>query len=329
MMRAVPLELAPPVGPSAKAVMDRASGENFPVAMRVLARAERRRLLAVYGFARLADELGDDHLIASTERLAALDWLEHELNRAYAGEARHPLLVRLQATLAECALPRGPFVRLVEANRLDQRVARYETWEQLRAYCELSANPVGELVLGVFGLATPERVALSNEVCTALQLAEHLQDVGEDLVHGRVYLPEADLERFGCSRDQLAGLGARAGLDLDLRGVPADSTTPGEDSGRAADRLRAVISFEVARARELLAAGVPLVAGVGGRPKLAVAAFVAGGRAALEEIAGARFDVLGGVPQAGRARRLRALARVLGESRARAGGGSRAGVEAR
>lgn len=316
MMRAVPLQLSPPAGPSARAVMERASGENFPVAMRVLARAERRRLLAVYGFARLADELGDDRRIPSPDRLAALDWLEHELNRAYAGEARHPLLVRLQATLAECALPREPFVRLIEANRTDQRVVCYRTWEQLRGYCELSANPVGELVLAVFGLVTPERVALSNDVCTALQLAEHLQDVGEDLERGRVYLPEADLVRFGCSREQLAGLGARAGLSVDLRGVPAGSPTQGEDLERSADRLREAIAFELARGRELLAAGVPLVAGVGGRPKLAVAAFVAGGRAALEQIERARCDVLGGVARASHARRVRALVSVLAESRA-------------
>jgi squalene synthase HpnC len=316
MMDAVPLELLPPASPSAKAVMARASGENFPVAMRVLARADRRRLLAVYGFARLADELGDNHRMPPPDRLAALDWLEHELSRAYAGEAKHPLLVSLQATLAECPLPREPFVRLIEANRTDQRIARYGTWEQLRAYCDLSANPVGELVLGVFGLATPERIALSNEVCTGLQLVEHLQDVGEDLTRGRVYLPEADIVRFGCSRDQLARLGARAGLSVDLRGVPAGLSTQEEDFERAADRLCAVISFEVARARELLAAGVPLVAGVSGRPKLALAAFVAGGRAALEEIARARFEVLGGGVRASNARRLRALVSVLAESRA-------------
>jgi squalene synthase HpnC len=312
MMSAVPLELSPPAGPSAQAVMERAGSENFPVAMRMLARVERRRLLAVYGFARLADELGDE---LGGDRLAALDWLEHELDRAYKGEARHPLLVRLQGVLGECPLPREPFMRLIEANLTDQRVARYETWEQLRAYCELSANPVGELVLGVFGLATPERIALSNEVCTALQLAEHLQDVAEDLVRGRIYLPEADLLRFGCSQEQLARLGARAGLDVDLRGVPVGSPTPGKDFEGATDRLREAISFEVARGRELLAAGVPLVAGVRGRPKLALAAFVAGGRAALEEIARARFEVLGGVAQASRAKRLRALASVLAESR--------------
>jgi squalene synthase HpnC len=315
MTGAVALELSPPPGPSAQAVMERAGGENFPVAMRVLARADRRRLLAVYGFARLADELGDDPAGTPASRLAALDWLEQELDRAYAGRARHPLLVRLQATLAELPLPREPFVRLVEANRRDQRVARYETWEQLRGYCELSANPVGELVLAVFALATPARIALSNEVCTALQLVEHLQDVGEDLVRGRLYLPEADLARFDCSREQLAQLGAHAGLGVDLRGVPAGSSTQGEDFERAAARLRELISFEVARGRELLAAGIPLVAGVAGRPKLALAAFVGGGRAALDQIARARFEVLGGVAQATRAQRLRALAGVLVESR--------------
>jgi squalene synthase HpnC len=316
MMRVVPFELSPPASPSARAVMERAGGENFPVAMRVLARADRRRLLALYGFARLADELGDSYGAMPADRLAALDWLEQELDRAYVGRARHPLLVRLQATLAECVLPREPFVRLIEANRVDQRVARYQTWEQLCAYCELSANPVGELVLHIFDLATPERIALSNDVCTALQLTEHLQDVGEDLAHGRVYLPEADLARFGCSQEQLARLGARAGLGVDLRGVPAGSSTPGEDFERVADRLREAISFELARARKLLSSGVPLLTGVRARRKLALAAFVAGGRAALDGIERAGFEVLGGVVQVGRARRLRALARVLAESRA-------------
>jgi len=163
--------------------MARAENENFPVASRLLARRTRSHLLAVYGFARLVDELGDS---LAGDRLAALDWLERELDRAYRGEAEHPLLKRLQPTLRACSLPRGPFVRLIEANRVDQRVSRYETWEQLRRYCELSANPVGELVLGVFGQATPARVALSDSICTALQLAEHCQDVVEDRDRGRV-----------------------------------------------------------------------------------------------------------------------------------------------
>jgi squalene synthase HpnC len=292
-MHAAALRLSPPATPGMQAVMARAGAENFPVATRLLARADRRHLLAIYGFARLADELGDE---LEGDRLAALDWLEAELDRAYRGAARHPLLVRLQATLLERTLPRTAFVRLIDANRLDQRVSRYRTWAQLQSYCRLSANPVGELVLGVFGLATPARIALSDEVCTALQLIEHLQDVGEDLQRGRIYLPEEDLVRFGCTHEQL--------------------TDQGEDFARTAQGLRETIAFECTRARGLLAGGVPLVAGCAGRPKLALAAFVAGGRAALEQIERARTPVLFGVAPAGRVRLARAFARVLAESRA-------------
>ncbi len=315
MMRAASLELCPAALPSARAAMERAGGENFPVAMRVLARSDRRRLLALYGFARLADELGDELAGTPAQRLAALDWLEAELDRAFAGRARHPLLVRLQEAIGECELPRDPLLRLIEANRVDQRVAHYDTWEQLRSYCELSANPVGELVLHAFRLATPARIALSNDVCTALQLAEHLQDLAEDLGRGRVYIPEADLARFASSREQLAMLGARAGVGGDWGGVLAAGNARGEDPGRAGERLREALSFEVARARGLLASGVPLVADIGGRRKLAIAGFVAGGRAALDGIERAGFQVLGGIAPASRARRLRALSSVLAESR--------------
>jgi squalene synthase HpnC len=311
MMRTVPLELTPVQAPSARTVMEQESGENFPVAMRVLSRMRRRRLLAVYGFARLADELGDE---LAGDRLAALDWLEGELDRAYAGSARHPLLVRLQQTLAECALPREAFVRLIDANRLDQRGRRYESWEQLQAYCSLSANPVGELVLGVFELVSPERIELSDRVCTALQLVEHIQDLGEDVRRGRYYLPAQDLARFDCSHEQLTQLCSQCGHDLDLKGVPVLSPTPGEDFSRRSVRLREAIAFEVARARTLLAAGLPLVAGAHGRPKLALAGFVAGGEAALEAIGRADFDVLGAVARPTAGRRMRLVASVLARS---------------
>jgi len=306
MMDAVLLQLSPPEIPGASAVMGRAGGENFPVAGRALSRAHRHGLLAVYGFARLADEIGDE---LEGDRLAALDWLEGELDRAYAGEARHPLLRRLQETLAEHALPREPFARLIEANRVDQRVSRYETWEQLQAYCELSANPVGELVLGVFDLATAERIALSDRVCTALQLIEHLQDVGEDLARGRIYLPERDLARFGSSHEQLTRMGVEGGLG-------SGSLVPGARGGRSGEdgpgaSVRDVVVFETGRARKLLAVGPALVASVPGRAKLAVAAFVAGGEAAVEQIERARYEVLGGVPQARAWRRGWALGRVL------------------
>jgi squalene synthase HpnC len=312
MMHSAPLELTPAQAPSVGAVMEQAGRENFPVAMRVLSRVHRRRLLAVYGFARLADELGDE---LAGDRLAALDWLELELDRAFDGSARHPLLVRLQQTLAECALPRDAFVRLIGANRLDQSSQRYESWEQLQAYCSLSANPVGELVLGVFELTSPERIELSDRVCTALQMAEHIQDVGEDVRRGRYYLPAEDLARFDCSHEQLAQLCSRGGHDLDLKGVPATLLTPSRDFSSQSDRLRKAIAFEVARARTLLTAGLPLLAGVHGRPKLALAGFVAGGEAALEAIERADFDVLRPVSRTSASRRLWLVASVLGRSR--------------
>jgi squalene synthase HpnC len=286
---------APTDAPAPEAVMARAGTENFAVASFVLPRRVRRHLLAVYGFARLVDELGDGAAGAPRaespeRRLAALDWLERELDRAFAGEATHPLLVRLQPTLRECGLTREPFARLIEANRVDQRVSRYRTWAQLRGYCALSADPVGELVLGVFGLATPARVALSDSICTALQLTEHCQDVAEDLARGRVYMPAEDLERFGCAEADLA-------------------------AAHANDAVRAVLAFEVTRARALFAEGAPLIAQLRGRPRFAVAAFLSGGRAALDAIERAGYDVLAGPPRASRARRALTLAATLRESR--------------
>jgi squalene synthase HpnC len=269
--------------PDAQTVMARASTENFPVASRMLPRHARSHLFAVYGFARLTDELGDS---APGDRLSALAELERDLDRAYEGRAEHPLMRALQPTLRECALPREPFARLIEANRVDQRVSRYQTWEQLRGYCELSANPVGELVLAVLGLATPARVTLSNSICTALQLAEHWQDVAEDMAGGRVYLPGEDLDRFGCTPADLEAL-------------------------HAGEPLRRLLAFEVARGRAVLAEGAPLIDELHGRAKLAVAAFVAGGRAAFDAIERARYDVLPGPPRAGTGRRLLALAATL------------------
>jgi squalene synthase HpnC len=313
MMQAVLLELSAPEIPTVREIMGMAPAENFPVAARALSRSDRRHLLSIYGFARLADQLGDE---LSGDRLAALDWLEREVDNAYAGKARHPSLERLQRTLSERELPREPLVRLIDANRLDQRTVRYRSWEQLQAYCALSANPVGELVLCVFGLATAERIALSNDVCTALQLTEHLQDLREDVQRARIYLPEQDLERFGSSHHQLARLVSNAGSVLASGGVLAGSPVASEDRASETDRLREAIAFETARARQLLASGVALVASIGGRPKLAIAGFVAGGLAGLEGIERARFEVLGGVRRASRPWRVRALIRVLAESRA-------------
>ncbi|HTA04828.1 MAG TPA: squalene synthase HpnC [Solirubrobacteraceae bacterium] len=301
---------AAPPAPSAREVMARAETENFPVASRVLPRRARAHLLAVYGFARLVDELGDS---APGDRLAALDWLEGELDRAFAGTAEHPLMRRLSLTVRECDLSREPFARLIEANRTDQRVARYETWEQLRGYCALSADPVGEIVLGVFGVATQARVALSDSICTALQLAEHCQDVAEDYAAGRVYLPREDLERFGCELES-TGLKAADALAQSAGAAVAVAPTASpsyEQQRLASERLRDVLGFEVARGRRLLDEGAPLIDQLHGRERLAVAAFHAGGRAAFAAIERAGFNVLDEPPTASTPRRLQALLATL------------------
>ena len=164
--------------PDADEIYARAPAENFSVASLVLGRDDARHLTAIYGYARLVDQIGD---AVAGRPLARLDAFEADLARVFDRRPpEHPLLRALAPTVRELDLPRGPFDRLIEANRRDQEVAAYATFDELVGYCDLSANPVGELVLHVFGAATPDRIALSDRVCTALQLAEHWQDVAED-----------------------------------------------------------------------------------------------------------------------------------------------------
>src|SRR5207244_2009263 len=131
-------------------VAARAPGENFPVASVLFPRELRPHLRAIYGFCRLVDILGDE---LEGDRLDALDELERELDACYEGEPTWPVMRALRPTIREFALPREPFWRLIECNRIDQRVSEYGTWTQLRDYCTYSAEPVGRLVLGVLGLA--------------------------------------------------------------------------------------------------------------------------------------------------------------------------------
>jgi len=273
-----------------EAVMAKAANENFPVAPLLLPRAVRRHLLAIYGFARLVDDLGDE---APGDRLAQLDRIECDLDRIYAAPdspdppaPSHPLLAELAATVRAFDIPSEPFRRLVQANRQDQTVSRYQRYEDLVAYCELSANPVGHLVLYVFRAVTPERMALSDDICTALQLTEHWQDVAEDLARDRVYLPQEDLARFSVDDAELA-------------------------APRAGERVRRLLEFEVGRAAELFDRGAPLVETLRGRARLTVAGFLAGGRAALAAIADAGYDVLSMSPKPTRRRVARELSSIL------------------
>jgi squalene synthase HpnC len=271
-----------------EAVIAKAANENFPVAPLLLPRAVRRHLLAIYGFARLVDDIGDE---VPGDRLAQLDLIERDLDRIWANGMgspgpRHPLLIELASTVRAFDIPPEPFHRLIQANRQDQAVSRYQRFEDLVAYCELSANPVGHLVLYVFQAVTPERLRMSDDICTALQLTEHWQDVAEDLARDRVYLPQEDLARFSVGHDEL--------------GAPT-----------AGERVRRLMRFQVARTAELFDRGAPLVGTLRGRARLTIAGFLAGGRAALAAIAGAGYDVLSMSPKPTRRRLARELSSIL------------------
>jgi squalene synthase HpnC len=260
-------------------VARRAPTENFPVASILFPRHLRPHLRAVYGFARLVDILGDE---IEGDRLAALDELERELEACYSGRPSWPVMAALQPTIEEFTLPREPFQRLIEANRMDQRITEYESWADLREYCRHSADPVGRLVLGLVRLdRESELVAASDDVCTGLQLVNFLQDVPRDLELGRIYLPAEDRARFGVSV-----------LD------------------RPSPELLAVLRFEAERARGLLASGRLLQQRIGGRTGRAIGLFARGGLAALEALEAARWDVFTQRPRPSRARlALAALAR--------------------
>jgi squalene synthase HpnC len=249
---------------AAERIDARASGENFPVASVLAPRWARRHLRAVYGFARLVDNLGDE---AAGDRNALLDELERELR----GPPRTDLMRRLHATISALELPREPFARLIEANRIDQRKSHYESWDEVREYCTYSADPVGRLVLGIYGRAgDPELVTMSDSICTGLQLVNFLQDPPRDLALGRVYLPQESLRRFGVSDEDLAG----------------PLTEP----------IVQLLRFEGVRARKLLEVGLPLRHALGGRPGLSVALYARGGLAALDALEEAGWDVFSSRP---------------------------------
>jgi squalene synthase HpnC len=252
-------------------VADRAAGqmtaENFPVALRLVPRGPRAELAAVYRFARFVDDIGDETDGGPAERLRLLDAIDEDVRRLDGGTAVLAPVADLAALVRAHRIPLEPFLDLVQANRVDQRVSSYRTFDELLGYCRLSAAPVGRIVLYLAGAATPQNIADSDSVCAALQVLEHCQDVGEDARAGRVYLPGLDLEREGI---------ATAALSEDV-------TTPA---------LRRAVAIQVVRARDLLLPGRPMVSRLSGWARFAVSGYVAGGLATADALAAAKYDVL-------------------------------------
>jgi squalene synthase HpnC len=240
------------------------SAENFPVALRVLPRRVRDHLQRAYVFARFVDDVGDE---ADGDRLALLDEVDRDVRALPEGNATLAPVSGLLPLVREHGLSIQPLRDLVEANRRDQIVSRYQTFDDLLDYCRLSAAPIGRIVLAVAGVDDRVAVARSDKVCAALQVLEHCQDVGEDAAAGRVYLPQADLRAVGVP-------------DSDLT---ASTTSPA---------LRGVIALQVGKAERLLAEGIPLVRQLRGWARLAVLGYVAGGRATAAALRRAGYDVL-------------------------------------
>ena len=285
----LPAEYAiPEVAPSREEAREycrrlaRSHYENFSVASWFLPRHLRQHFFNVYAYCRISDDLGDE-VGDKAISLRLLDDWEVELNACYDACPRHPVFVALAETVREFEIPKHEFADLLTAFRQDQRVGRYETFTDLLGYCRNSANPVGHLVLYLCGYRDAERQQLSDYTCTALQIANFWQDVSRDYEIGRVYLPLEDLRRFGVSEDTIRD---------------------GDNSSAFCEMMR----FEVERARQWFAQGMPLVGKVDGKLALDIELFSRGGQEILSAIERQGYAVLGRRPAISKARRLALVA---------------------
>jgi squalene synthase HpnC len=230
--------------------------ENFLVGSFLLPKEKKRHIYAIYAFCRITDNLGDDYPGNRTE---ALDYWEKQTMECFTGKPNHPSMLALQHTVNSHNMPVELFLNLIEANRMDQLKSTYRTFEELEFYCKHSANPVGHMVLWLFGYRDKERQHLSDYVCTALQLTNFWQDIRKDLTLGRIYMPLEDMDRFGYSTSEL--------LD-----------------GKFTDASRNLMMFQVARTRELFDLGQPLVRKLDDELRFDVELFIKGGLSVLNAI---------------------------------------------
>jgi squalene synthase HpnC len=252
--------------------------ENFSVATWFLPKRLRQHFYNIYAYCRISDDLGDE-VGDPQQSLELLDQWERELDACYAGSPKHPVFVALAETVQQCGIPKHEFSDLLIAFRQDQTVTRFETFNNVLAYCRYSANPVGHLVLYLCGYSDAERQQLSDYTCTALQLANFWQDVFVDYGKGRIYLPLEDLRRFGVTGEDIA-------------------------QRRATPQFLALMKFEVERAREWLARGLPLVKMVNRELAVDLELFSRGGEEILNAIERQGFDVLRARPAISKSRKL-------------------------
>ena len=258
--------------------------ENFSVATWFLPSRLRQHFYNVYAYCRISDDLGDE-VGDPQQSLELLDQWEAELNACYAGSPKHPVFVAMAETVKQFNIPQHEFSDLLIAFRQDQTVTRFETFDDILAYCRYSANPVGHLVLYLCGYRDAERQQLSDYTCTALQLANFWQDVSVDYGKGRIYLPLEDLRRFGVTGEDIA-------------------------QRRATPQFLAMMKFEVERARDWFNRGLPLIQMVNRELAIDLELFSRGGQEILNAIERQGFDVLGARPEISKARKLMLVLRA-------------------
>ncbi|MFQ5796056.1 MAG: squalene synthase HpnC [Candidatus Bipolaricaulia bacterium] len=259
--------------------------ENFTIGSWFLPQRIKKHLYAIYGFSRFVDDLGDEAPGGPEDRLMLLDLWEAELKRCYEGTPEHIIMIALQDTIRRFSIPPDPFLKLIEANRIDQRISRYPTFEDLLYYCDHSANPVGHLVLYLFGYSDAERQQLSDHTCTALQLTNFWQDIARDLDRDRIYLPLEDMERFDCSEAMLR-------------------------RGRVDERFAALLTFEIERTWDMFAEGLKLVDRVDRRLRRDLKLFTLGGMKVLDAIERCDYDVFNRRPTLSRWRKAGLMIRM-------------------
>lgn len=259
--------------------------ENFHVATWFLPKRLRPHFQSIYAYCRISDDLGDE-VGDAQQSLALLDFWNGELDACYHGVTRHPVFVALAETIRVCNIPKSPFADLLVAFRQDQAVTRYRTMQDVFGYCRNSANPVGHLVLYVCGYREPELFTLSDFTCTALQLANFWQDVSEDYLRHRIYLPLADMERFGATEEQIR-------------------------DRRFSAEFRNLMEHEVAFAQKLFEAGSPLLHRIDKEIAVDIALFSRGGQEILRAIKNQDFDVLRSRPVISKPRKAALLLRAF------------------
>lgn len=240
--------------------------ENFPVASKFLPSHLRPHVAAIYAFARTADDFADEPRFEGRRNEALWQW-EQLLESCYHREVQHPVFIALRDTVRRQNIPIGPLKALLTAFRMDLTKHRYATFAEVQHYCVHSANPVGQLVLFVHGHREPELHRFSDEIFSALQLANFWQDLSVDIPRGRVYLPEEDLVHFGISHDDLL-------------------------AGRCSTAFKELMRFEVTRVRAMFYKGRPLIRHVSPGLSMELDATWRGGMAILDRIEAMDFETL-------------------------------------